>query len=52
MTTYNNQHPNQYNQHYVSSTSNQQPIQVLNTNNVNVPVNAATNYQIHGGVSN
>ena len=33
MTTYNGQPLNQYNQHYVASTSNQTPIQVLKTNN-------------------
>jgi len=47
MTTYNGQPLNQYNQHYVASTSNQTPIQVLKTNNMNnIPVNTTSNYQV------
>ena len=52
MTTYNGQPLNQHNQHYVASTSNQTPIQVLKTNNMNnIPVNTTSNYQVQGGVT-
>ena len=49
MTTYNNQPHNIYKQNYLSSTDNQNPIQVSITNNTNAPVNSITNYQVGQG---